>query len=479
MNIEEACRVGFCKQCGTKYAEGQTFCKECGVPIKEKQEVPLSQSAQRKPWKKSHKILLITALLLVGGLYGGHQYMKSLYTPDKTVESFVAAVSEGDVKRAEKIMDLDSIKQGKDEKGMKTYLAYLDTDLPYLTDQLEEHARSFQDGRLSPATITDENGNGLFTFMEGEKAFGIYNTYALKVIPFNMAVYSDIETFEVILDGEKVTISEGNHVIKGVLPGERPLTGTFDGSDSAFEEKHDLSFTDAYDNELEVSIDFGAGYVYVDEYGELSTLLINGKKQEKLPYDTPLGPFATDGSVTVTGEFEYKGKTYKSEPVKIQTSGFTFLSFEYPELDKVREAEEEASEQEAEEVLEAGRTEENIRTFIENYTYESVQARNEGDFWLVEYMHHPDGEAYAESREYIEYLYEQNINEEVIDFKVISIEEDGEDYLVTTQETFDIEDSAGEVSRKNYNTQYRITDSGGVLQVWELIETKEIGGPQH
>ncbi|MGG4549061.1 zinc-ribbon domain-containing protein [Rossellomorea marisflavi] len=132
--------MGFCKQCGTEYAEGQTFCKECGVPIKGKQEVPLSQSEQRKPWKKSHKILLITALLLMGGLYAGHEYMKSLYTPDKTVESFAAAVSKADVKRAEKIMDLDSIKQGKDEKGMKSYLAYLDTDLPYLTDQLEEHA---------------------------------------------------------------------------------------------------------------------------------------------------------------------------------------------------------------------------------------------------------------------------------------------------------------------------------------------------
>lgn len=474
MNIEEACRMGFCKQCGKEYAEGQTFCKECGVPIKGKQEVPLSQSEQRKPWKKSHKILLITALLLMGGLYGGHQYMKSLYTPDKTVESFAAAVSKADVKRAEKIMNLDSIKQGKDEKGMKSYLAYLDTDLPYLTDQLEEHARSFRDGKLAPATITDENGNGLFTFMKGEKAFGIYDTYTLKVIPFNMAVYSDIETFEVILDGEKVTISEGNHVIKGVLPGGRPLTGTFDGSYSTFEEKQDFSFTEAYDNELEVSMDFGAGYVYLDEYGETSTLLINGKKQEKLPYDTPLGPFATDGSVTATGEFEYKGKTYKSEPLKIQTSGSNFLSFEYPELDSIREAEEEAFEQEAEEALEAERTEENIRTFIEDYTYESVQARNEGDFWLVEYMHHPDGEAYAESRDFIEYLYENDIKEEVIDFKVISIEEDGKDYLVTTQETFDIEDSAGEVSRKRYKTTYRITASAGVLQVWELIETNEI-----
>ncbi|MGD7049793.1 hypothetical protein FZC83_17285 [Rossellomorea marisflavi] len=57
-----------------------------------------------------------------------------------------------------------------------------------------------------------------------------------------------------------------------------------------------------------MSIDFGAGYVYVDEYDEISVLLINGKKQEKLPHDTPLGPFATDGSVTATGEFEYKGR---------------------------------------------------------------------------------------------------------------------------------------------------------------------------
>ncbi|MEW4309309.1 hypothetical protein Q0M90_19530 [Rossellomorea marisflavi] len=89
-------------------------------------------------------------------------------------------------------------------------------------------------------------------------------------------------------------------------------------------------------------------------------------------------------------------------------------------------------------------------------------------------MHHPDGEAYAESRDFIEYLYENDIKEEVIDFKVISIEEDGSDYLVTTQETFHIEDAAGDVSRKSYKTTYRITDSAGVLQVWELVEINEI-----
>ncbi|UKS64885.1 TcaA NTF2-like domain-containing protein [Rossellomorea marisflavi] len=239
-----------------------------------------------------------------------------------------------------------------------------------------------------------------------------------------------------------------------MLPGERPLTGTFDGSYSTFKEKQDLSFNEACENELEVSIDFGAGYVYVDEYDEISVLLINGKKQEKLPHDTPLGPFATDGSVTATGEFEYKGKTYKSVPQKIQTSGPNFLTFQYPELDDIREAEEEAFEQEAIEALEAEETEGNIRTFIEDYTYESAHARNEGDFWLVEYMHHPDGEAYAESRDFIEYLYENDIKEEVIDFKVISIEEDGSDYLVTTQETFDIYDSSGDVSRKSYKTTY-------------------------
>ncbi|WP_367036067.1 hypothetical protein [Rossellomorea marisflavi] len=93
IKIEEACRMGFCKQCGKVYAEGQTFCKECGAPIKGK-EVS-SQTEQRKPWKTSSKILLLTALFLIAGLYGGHQYMKSFYTPDKKVESFATAVSKG------------------------------------------------------------------------------------------------------------------------------------------------------------------------------------------------------------------------------------------------------------------------------------------------------------------------------------------------------------------------------------------------
>ncbi|MEW4309307.1 hypothetical protein Q0M90_19520 [Rossellomorea marisflavi] len=118
------------------------------------------------------------------------------------------------MKRAEKLMDLDSIKQGKDEKGLKPYLVYLVTDLSYLTDQPEGHAQAFNEGKLAPATITDENGNGLFTFLKGEKAFGIYDTYTLNVIPFKMNVYSDIETFEVSLDGEMAMISEEDHVIK-------------------------------------------------------------------------------------------------------------------------------------------------------------------------------------------------------------------------------------------------------------------------
>ncbi|WP_445509040.1 TcaA NTF2-like domain-containing protein [Rossellomorea marisflavi] len=46
-----------------------------------------------------------------------------------------------------------------------------------------------------------------------------------------------------------------------------------------------------------------------------------------------------------------------------------------------------------------------------------------------------------------------HLKEEVIDFKVISIEEDGSDYLGTTQETFDIEDSDEEVTHKSFRPQ--------------------------
>lgn len=417
------------------------------------------------------KIITASIFVLVGAGVAGHFYIKAAYSPDTLVDQFTVAVKDKDLKKARKVFDLQDIKQETGDKEVKKYLAYLQEDLPELVNQLEGQAASFKEGTSAAATVTDEQGNDLFHFTKGKKFLGIYDTYTLNVIPFTVVTDANLEAYTVSLNGQGKVAKEKQAELTGLLPVESKLEASLETSYSTFKEEESLDFTEATENQLDLSIEFAGKYVFLDEYDqeEVSALLVNGKKmKDQVKYETPIGPFPTDGSIEIVAEHTVKDKIYTSDAIKVTNLSSEYLYFEYPELMKEQDAAWYSSwdEEEEDPDVEAELTE-----FVEDYTYAIVEARNTGDFSGAAPFHDPDGEAYAEAEKYAAGLYKAGTKEEVVDVTIGEIEEDGEAYIVHLEDTFNITTSDGSEKESTFDTIYKVISTDDGYLVNELIDT--------
>ncbi len=417
------------------------------------------------------KIITASILVLVGAGVAGHFYIKAAYSPDTLVDQFTVAVKDKDLKKARKVFDLQDIKQETGDKEVKKYLAYLQEDLPELVNQLEGQAASFKEGTSAAATVTDEQGNDLFHFTKGKKFLGIYDTYTLNVIPFTVVTDANLEAYTVSLNGQGKVAKEKQAELTGLLPVESKLEASLETSYSTFKEEESLDFTEATENQLDLSIEFAGKYVFLDEYDqeEVSALLVNGKKmKDQVKYETPIGPFPTDGSIEIVAEHTVKDKTYTSDAIKVTNLSSEYLYFEYPELMKEQDAAWYSSWDEEEEEPDV---EAELAEFVEDYTYAIVEARNTGDFSGAAPFHDPDGEAYAEAEKYAAGLYKAGTKEDVIDVTVGEIEEDGDAYIVHLEDTFNITTSDGSEKESTFDTIYKVISTDEGYLVNELIDT--------
>ncbi|MEW4309305.1 TcaA NTF2-like domain-containing protein [Rossellomorea marisflavi] len=417
------------------------------------------------------KIITASIIVLVGAGVAGHFYIKAAYSPDTLVDQFTVAVKDKDLKKARRVFDLQDIKQETGDKEVKKYLAYLQEDLPELVNQLEGQAASFKEGTSAAATVTDEQGNDLFHFTKGKKFLGIYDTYTLNVIPFTVMTDANLEAYTISLNGQGKVAKEKQAELTGLLPVESKLEASLETSYSTFKEEESLDFTEATENQLDLSIEFAGKYVFLDEYDqeEVSALLVNGKKmKDQVKYETPIGPFPTDGSIEIVAEHTVKDKTYTSDAIKVTNLSSEYLYFEYPELVKEQDAVWYSSwdEEEEDPDVEAELTE-----FVEDYTYAIVEARNTGDFSGAAPFHDPDGEAYAEAEKYAAGLYKAGTKEEVVDVTIGEIEEDGEAYIVHLEDTFNITTSDGSEKESTFDTIYKVISTDDGYLVNELIDT--------
>lgn len=417
------------------------------------------------------KIITASILVLVGAGVAGHFYIKAAYSPDTLVDQFTVAVKDKDLKKARKVFDLQDIKQETGDKEVKKYLAYLQEDLPELVNQLEGQAASFKEGTSAAATVTDEQGNDLFHFTKGKKFLGIYDTYTLNVIPFTVVTDANLEAYTVSLNGQGKVAKEKQAELTGLLPVESKLEASLETSYSTFKEEESLDFTEATENQLDLSIEFAGKYVFLDEYDqeEVSALLVNGKKmKDQVKYETPIGPFPTDGSIEIVAEHTVKDKIYTSDAIKVTNLSSEYLYFEYPELMKEQDAAWYSSwdEEEEDPDVEAELTE-----FVEDYTYAIVEARNTGDFSGAAPYHDPDGEAYGQAEQYAADLYKAGTQEEVVDVTVGEIEEDGDAYIVHLEDTFNITKSDGSEKESTFDTIYKVISTDEGYLVNELIDT--------
>ena len=133
-----------------------------------------------------------------------------------------------------------------------------------------------------------------------------------------------------------------------------------------------------------------------------------------------------------------------------------------------------ASQEAEEETVSYTRNE--VENFMKEYSTLSIKAVNERDFSIVEQSLDPNGPAYKDQLDYIEYLESKNITEESLDFTVEDIlKVDKSTFKVSTNEKYEISYEDGSIKVKSFNSSYVLkTLEDGRLVVNKLLYTQEV-----
>ncbi len=155
-----------------------------------------------------------------------------------------------------------------------------------------------------------------------------------------------------------------------------------------------------------------------------------------------------------------------SQDVSFDEDNAVELYEENPKLERVNEANT---------IVEQDFTFDQVSEFVRNYVFAGVEAINKNDFTLVESYIDPNGPKYKEQMDYIQYLNNKKITEEVIKFEVSNVvKHDEKVFLVDTYEEFTISYGDGTQKHKKFNTKYEVIVEEDRLIINELIITKEV-----
>ena len=462
----------FCKNCGAERKEGQVFCQSCGHPFSQKMsQDPVPQTSYqpsteqkhqqpKKPMSKKSKALLVSIVVLAGLGFGGHKYLESLYSPQKTVEAFVKAVQSEDLKQAEQVLDLSSFPEDVQDEQIKSYLAFLKKTQSDWSNELIQAAGDVENQAFFSNPVVLDNENELIQLTKADKKYGLYQQYKVKSIPFEVNIESNLAEVEINLLGKKEALKD-NLTLK-VLPGTYELIGNYKGEYVQLKETTELDFSEAEKNQLDAFLEFEGQYVDVYSNEEDSTLFVNGKSTgTKIGDSMELGPLQTDGSIVLHAEYEAGNGKVKSNQIKVMNSDDVYLEFDHL--------------QENSQPVNASTEQNSIEEFMKQYIQTSINAMNEGDFSLVESFHAPEGKSYKESKDYIDYIVSKGIKEDLLSIEVIDYVKSEDGYLVNTNEEYDIHYSDGTSDRKKFASTYRLTQSKkNDFQLWALESTSEI-----
>ncbi|TKC16971.1 zinc ribbon domain-containing protein [Robertmurraya kyonggiensis] len=469
----------FCTNCGQERKGNQDFCTSCGkkfdggtTQINDHHSAPTSNfdtqvpQEPKKPMTIKTKIMIGALVVIVAAGFGGHKFLESTYSPEKTVAKLEEAIKEEDVKKAKKVMDFSGFNNEFSDKEIKNYLSFLKEDRAQLIKNLNESISYYDEDGLPSASYYDQNNNELVKLVLGKKKFGIYQEYQIEAVPYVVNVEVNHEDVVIEFNGKKETSEEGSLTFEGILPGVNQLTGEYKGEYTDLKKSVRLDFNEAEENALTVFLDLEGKYVDVYSNEENSTLFVNGKSTgSKIMDFYEFGPLPTDGSIVLHAEYETEKGVIKSNEIKVlDDTEEVYLEFDenklYPELMSYEDT--------------------YVEDFMEEYIYTSVDAMNNGDFSLVENFHHPDGKSYNESKDYIDYIVSKGIKEDLINVEIVDYEEleeseEGNWYLVHTTEEYDIHYSDGTTTRKKFNSTYRVNNSDfNGYKVWALESTEEI-----
>lgn len=120
-------------------------------------------------------------------------------------------------------------------------------------------------------------------------------------------------------------------------------------------------------------------------------------------------------------------------------------------------------------------SEKEILDFMKSYATQTVASINAGDFSIAENFHDRDGKTYNEAKNYLSYLVDKGITEELEEINLVSYEKTERGYKIYMTEQYIIHYADGLTKRRAFDSSYTLTwDSNEkALKVFTLDSTKE------
>lgn len=459
----------YCTECGKPLTGKQTFCTVCGEhqPIDQK-AVPPTASQKPKALSRKTKISILSLISITLCLICCHLYLSSTTSSDKVIEEFEKAVNDKDINSLTKLMNNGQNKHTATKEEAESFLAYLTeaNHFPEVSKELKKQAYLLKKDKDSSA-VDDAYGNKLVQLTkENKKKWFFYQNYTVAFFPIEIVVSTNLDNTTISLNGEEITtLLEGDSPSKiGYLfPGEQTISADFEGAYAQLTNEDTLDFSDAEDNSLQYHAAIEGDSVILYSNDNNAILFVNGKSTGKKIIDIDqFGPVPTDGSLKVHAERKRNNKMEKTKDQTITDSSVIDFIFEEDQADRTTADYQKLIQ------------EDDIARFMKVYLFSQVSAINSRDFTVAAETIDPDGEAYEETRNYIKYLDEKGIYEDLNDMKVIDYEKIDKGYNITTKESYTIHYDDGSSKDKDFKSTFFVTLSEKGLLVHTLVDSKEL-----
>ncbi|MDS0525055.1 hypothetical protein NNC19_05125 [Clostridium sp. SHJSY1] len=268
----------------------------------------------RKRWKLS--LIILLGMFLMGGYFVGSVNS----TKDRVIGKLGIALKEGDTSKLSKIVRLEG-KKVNNEK-LEPLIAYYKAD----SSRSDSVVRALKSSGKTEA-FNLESKKSLF----GTDYYIGLNTYKLQVASnFNEGVFTV----------DKKEYINGGGAFEKLIPGMYSVGGKLESEFGNIETSKEIVLM----KDDNVNIDFSAIKVKVDSKYKDSEIYVNGKSTDsKVKDGKELGPFPTDGSMSINIENDFPWGKIKSEEVHVSGTPNINLDINM-ENDKVKSAVEEVSD---------------------------------------------------------------------------------------------------------------------------------------
>lgn len=286
----------FCVSCGKEIEDGAQFCGFCGAkqptedaprpqaaPVMQTAvpPMPAQTAAQKKPMPAGVKVLLIAAVVLSALFFGAKEVVNRIYSPDKTIDSFIEAVRARDGAALRAVTVVRAGEAELDDAALKPFFAAFATNdraLAEMRSTLEADARKLDGGSAA-------SGDS-FVRLKGEKRLLIVPSYTVEVTLPSVRVTSEFDDTTVKL-GDKDVAAGTRAVELALLPGFYAVDascaapGTGARLTSAFDltlcpDGYEDCFENADARSVGISFDYVSAYLSGDAGVTLESVTIDG-----------------------------------------------------------------------------------------------------------------------------------------------------------------------------------------------------------